>query len=296
VIPSEVLLAPGAAAPLHVRSLDAKGFVVAEAIDPAQVKWDAFIPPTALVKAKMRAMIKDGSLAADTAPSPSAGAFVAEYNGLKGYFRGRVLPALPYKEDFESFNLDQTTTNAFESPTPFAYPPLPWIGGRIKFEVRELDGSKVLAKTIDNKFFQRAFVFIGDPQLRNYTIQADVRSEGNRRKMSEVGVINQRYLVVLKGNEQKLEISSNQELFRFSTPFKWQPNVWYQLKCRVDLAPDGTGIIRARAWKRGDPEPEAWTLEVPHRHANEHGSPGLFGFSPQDMRVYLDNILVTPNT
>ena len=102
----------------------------------------------------------------------------------------------------------------------FAYPPLPWIGARFKFDVREKDGSKVLTKTIDNKFFQRATVFIGTPEMSNYTIQADVMSDGNRRKMSEVGVINQRYLIVLKGNEQKLEVNSNQERLRASRGFQ----------------------------------------------------------------------------
>ena len=295
VIPSEALLAPGGSATLRVRSLDANGFIVNETVDPKLVKWEAYIPATARVRSKMQAAIQDGQLVADARLVPSAGAFVAEHDGLRGYFRGRVLPSPPFQEDFESYQLDQTTTNAFEPPTPFAYPPLPWIGARVKFEVREVQGTKALTKTIDNKFFQRAFVFIGDPGQEQYTIQADVMSDGNRRKMSDVGVINQRYLAVLKGNEQKIEISSNQELFRFSAPFKWSPNTWYQLKARVDLAPDGSGTIRAKAWKRGEPEPETWTLEAPHRLANTHGSPGLFGFSPQEMRVYLDNITVTPN-
>src|SRR5690606_23777549 len=105
---------------------------------------------------------------------------------LKGLMRGRVVPSLPLKEDFEGFELSETTTNAFEQPTPFAYPPLPWIGARVKFEVREKDGTKALTKTIDNKFFQRATVFIGPPNLHDYTIQADVMSEGDRRRMSEV--------------------------------------------------------------------------------------------------------------
>src|SRR5207248_859117 len=96
----------------------------------------------------------------------------------------------------------------------FAYPPLPWIGARFKFEVRAMDGNKVFAKTTENMFFQRATVFIGAPDAKNYTIEADVMSDGNRRKMSEVGLINQRYLIVLKGNEQKLEINSNLERLR----------------------------------------------------------------------------------
>ena len=113
--------------------------------------------------------------------------------------RGRVMPNLPIKQDFEYASLTETNAEG----TSFAYPPLPWIGARFKFDVREKDGGKVLAKTIDNKFFQRATVFIGTPEMSNYTIQADVMSDGNRRKMSEVGLINQRYLVLLKGNEQK---------------------------------------------------------------------------------------------
>ena len=134
----------------------------------------------------------------------------------------------------------------------FAYPPLPWIGARFKFDVREKDGSKVLAKTTDNRFFQRATVFIGTPEMSHYTIQADVMSDGNRRKMSEVGVINQHYLIVLKGNEQKLEVNSNQERLRASEDFKWSPNVWYRLKARVERNPDGSAVVRPRRGSAGN--------------------------------------------
>jgi len=233
-----------------------------------------------------------GQLVADAATRPSAGAFEATFNGLKGYIRGRVLPYLPLSQDFEAITLTETNVN---EGAAFAYPPLPWIGARFKFEIRERDGNKVMAKTIDNKFFQRATVFLGAPDAKNYTIEADVMSDGNRRKMSEVGVINQRYAIVLKGNDQKLEVSSNFERLRASVDFKWQPNVWYHLKSRVDLATDGSGVVRAKAWKKGDVELDAWTIEVKHKTAHQEGSPGLFGFSPQDMRVYIDNIKVTAN-
>ena len=300
IMPSEVLLRPGLGASFRIRSLDANGFTVEE-IDPKKVKWASYIPPTARVRATLKGQFNaEGRLVAADESVPSAGAFEATLGDLKGYIRGRVLPYLPIKQDFESFALSETTTNEVEAPTPFAYPPLPWIGARFKFEVRDKDGSKALTKTIDNRFFQRATVFIGEANTRNYTIQADVMSEGNRRKMSEVGVINQRYLIVLKGNEQKLEVSSNFERFRVpageeAPNFRWQPNIWYRLKARVDVAPDGAGIVRAKAWKRDETEPEKWTLEAPHAHAHQNGSPGLFGFSPQDMRVYIDNVLVTPN-
>ena len=297
IIPSEVLLRPSQNAPFRIRSLDANGFLVEEIKDPKSVKWASFIPPTARVKTTLKgAFDESGKLVAAKETTPSAGAFEATVGDLKGYIRGRVLPYLPLKQDFEWASLTETNAN---DDTSFAYPPLPWIGARFKFDVREKDGNKFLAKTTNNIFFQRATVFIGDPGTRNYTIEADVMSEGNRRRMSDVGIINQRYLIVLKGNEQKLEINSNLERLRVPageepSNFKWSPNVWYRLKARVDLADDGSGVVRAKAWKKEDAEPEKWTLEVPHRTAHQSGSPGLFGFAPQ-MRVFIDNITVNPN-
>ena len=292
VIPSEVLLHPGEKATFRVRSLDANGFTVQDSVPADQVKWSSYVPPTARVKSMLNGKFNaEGALEAAQEPVASAGAFEATLGDLKGYTRGRVMPNLPIKQDFEYASLTETNLEG----TPFAYPPLPWIGARFKFDVHDKDGGKVLAKTIDNKFFQRATVFFGTPEMHNYVIQADVMSEGNRRKMSEVGLINQRYLVLLKGNEQKLEINSNQERLRVAQDFKWTPNAWYRLKARVDMNADGSAVVRAKAWKRDEPEPETWTIEVPHRMAHQSGSPGLFGFSPQDMRVYIDNLEVTPN-
>lgn len=293
IIPAEVTLRPGQSATFRARKIDAHGFVVEPVADVKSLQWRSYIPPTARVRATMNASFDaEGRLVAASATTPSAGAFEASLGELKGYIRGRVLPYLPLNEDFESFQL--TETNATDG-VAFAYPPLPWIGARFKFEVRERDGNKCLVKTVDNKFFQRAMVFLGAPDARNYTIEADVMSEGNRRKMSEVGVICQRYAIVLKGNEQKLEVNSNLERLREAVDFKWQPNVWYRLKARVDVAADGSGVVRAKAWPRGESEPATWTIEVKHRTAHREGSPGLFGFSPQDMRVYIDNVKVTAN-
>ncbi len=294
IIPSEVLLRPGQAASFHARSIDVNGFTVDEAVDSKTLKWKSFIPPTARVRSEMKASFDaEGKLVAANETTPSAGAFEASTGELKGYIRGRVLPYLPLHQDFEKISLNETNSEG----VAFAYPPLPWIGARFKFEVREKDGNKVLTKTIENKFFQRATVFLGAPAARNYTIEADVMSDGNKRqhKMSEVGLVNQRYYVILKGNEQKIEINSNLERLRIGQDFSWQPKVWYRLKARVDIANDGSGIVRAKAWKKEDPEPGKWTLEVAHKTAHQEGSPGLFGFSPQDQPVYIDNIIVTSN-
>lgn len=337
IIPNEVALKPGEAAPLRFRALDANGFTADENLDPKKVTVESFVPPTALVKAKMNGTYADGKLVADATRLPSAGAFMAKSGELKGTMRGRVLSDLPLKQDFQSFDLPfktgpgpngagaapaptaaapaapsasgaapaatpppgPTNWNAVEQPTAFNYPPLAWNGARFRFEVRAVPNepdNKALSKTIDNKIFQRAQVFIGHPESKNYTCEADLMSEGNKRKMTEVGLINQRYAIILKGNAQQIEINSNQAIFRASVPFKWVANTWYHLKTRVDVAPDGSGVVRAKAWKKGDPEPEAWNIEAPHTHAHTHGCPGIFAFAPGEQHAWIDNISATQNT
>ena len=218
-IPYEVLLRPGQTQSFRLRVLDANGFTVEQSVDPKSVKWESFIPPTALVKATMKGSFNaDGQLVADKVPVGSAGQFkatlkLADGSEISGYIKGRVLPGLPLKQNFESFAVTNVTTNTVESPTAFAYPPLPWNSARFRFEVRVKDTAggtnQALVKTIENKLFQRGQVFFGFPDMKNYTIEADVLSEGNKRKMSEVGLLNQRYAIVLKGNSQQLEVNSN---------------------------------------------------------------------------------------
>jgi outer membrane protein assembly factor BamB len=290
-IPSEVLLRPGQEQSFTIHALDQNGNRVS---DVTRVAWEKFLPPTAKVKARLDADFNaSGRLVAKPDASLSAGAFKATAGDISGTIRGRILPDLPISEDFEGFDLKVPHK---KEKLNFAYPPLPWIGARFKWEIREQDGNKALAKTLDRVLFQRSTVFIGHPDMKNYTMQLDLMSEGGRRGMAEAGIINQRYLVTLKGSHQLLEVSSNHERIKESVPFKWKPRIWYRLKTNVDVRSDGSGVIRARTWNRDDPEPDQWMIEVEHKHANRNGSPGLFGFSPQSkIRVYLDNILVTPN-
>ncbi|RFC43167.1 MAG: hypothetical protein DVB28_001642 [Verrucomicrobia bacterium] len=308
IIPGEMLLKPSEAKAVRVRTLDAKGFTVQENADLSQVKFESYVPPTALVKALMKGSFNpQGQLVADAAPVASAGAYQATLGEIKGTMRARVLPDLPLKVDFEQVELALATDNppapavpnTLEPSTPFAYPPLAWNAARFRFEVRQAPGeggTKALCKTIENKLFQRGQIFIGRPGSKDYTVEMEVLSEGNKRKMSEIGLINQRYLIVLKGNSQQLEVSSNQERLRESVPFSWVPNQWYKVKSRVDIAPDGSGVVRAKAWKKGEDEPAAWAIEVAHKHAHPEGAPGLFAFTPQEQRAWIDNISVTPNT
>ncbi len=291
IIPSEFVVAPGGKASFRLRSVDANGFPVAEV---KQAAWATFVPPTARVKAKIDDASFDGNtLVAKADAKAGAGAFKATAGGLSGIMRGRVLLSPPFTQNFNAFELKEDQP---QEGVKFSYPPLPWIGARFKFDVREQEGEKVFAKTFDRLIFQRATVFIGTSDLHDYTIQADVMTDGNRRVKSDVGVINQRYAIVLKGNAGVLEISSNFERLTRTAPFKMDANKWYTLKGAVKVNPDGSGVVMGKAWERGQPEPAAWTLEAPVPMVHKQGSPGLFGFTPQNQkRVFIDNVSVTPN-
>lgn len=296
IIPSEFVLHPGGKHSFKIRSLDQNGFVVA---DVPKATWESFIPPTAKVKATLDGKFNEaGEIVAEPTAKQSAGAFKATANGLTGTIRGRILANLPFEQDFEKFELTEEHPVDAATPEPykFAYPPLPWIGARFKFDVRELNGNKVLAKNFDRILFQRAMVFIGTSDMSDYTVRADVRTDGSRRAKSDVGVINQRYMVVLKGNANELEVSSNYERFKRAVPFPIKAEQWYSLRTQVEVHPDGSGVVLAKAWEQGQPEPAEWTIKAETPTVHKQGSPGLFGFTPQNqMRVYIDNVKVTPN-
>jgi len=285
IIPADILLRQGSTLHFRVRSLDANGRVVA---DPAQAKitWSG-------VPADGVALDDNGVMTVSDDAAPTAVVMQAAAGNTKGSARVRIVPRTPHSDDFEDALLQP---HPKEEGVSFAPPRSYWSGAKLKWEIRDLDGNKVLAKTIDRALFQRTMSITGHPDMSNYTMQADVRSDGNRRSMSTVGIVNQRYLIRMKGNHQTLEVSSNMELFRKDVPFKWKAGAWYRLKSRVDVHEDGSGTIRAKAWPRDDPEPEGWTLEARHPHVHTHGASGLYGFSPQSrFRVYIDNLSVTSN-
>lgn len=292
-VPSDVLLRSGESATVKLRTLDANGVTVGTA-DAAD--WATFIPPTAKVKAEMDASFEGNTISAAGDAALSAGAWKATSDDLSGILRGRVISNLPYTEDFESNYTLGVKPMGSVPDREFDFPPLPWIGARLKWEVVEHEGNKVLSKTLDRVLFQRSLSFIGHPDLSNYTVQADVMTDGSRRIKSVVGLINQRYIFSLVGNANILEVSSNHERVKESVPFSISANKWYTLKTRVDIGEDGTGVIRGKAWVKGEPEPEAWTIEVEHKSAHKEGAPGIFGFAPQSQKtVFIDNINISSN-
>lgn len=287
VIPAEFAITPGQKQEFEVWILSKSGKRLTRVKD--KLSWEKFVPPTAKVKAEVDAALdtKTGTLTADKDAKISAGALKVTFdNGLTGTTRGRVHAGIGYAEDFEAVDLKMEFAGEKVN-----FPPLAWLGARIKWHVLEKDDSKVIANRLDNLLFQRTMNFFGDPELKDYTLEADVMTDGNRRLKSTVGLVNQRYLVTIVGNQNSLEVSSNHERVKQAVKFPVKANTWYHLKTHVKANADGSGEVRAKAWARGEDEPADWTIKVPVKEVHPKGAPGVFAFSPQaQKRVYIDNI------
>ena len=292
VVPAEFSLKSGKSLAFKVFSLDKNGRRIEEVKEG--LSWEKWIPPTAKVQSEVDAEISsDGILVAEQDARLSAGALRVSKEGISGITRGRILQDLPYLEDFEEgFSLTQKSSDDI----PFSYAPLSWLGARMRWQVQNLQGNLVAGNTLDRVLFQRAINFVGHKDMSNYTAEADVMTDGDRRTKSNIGLINQRYIFALIGNSQKLEVISNYDRFRHSVPFPFKTNIWYKLKTRVDILKDGTGMIRAKAWIKSSDEPDAWTIEVPHAVPHLHGAPGVYAMSPQSKKkVYFDNLSINYN-
>jgi hypothetical protein len=170
------------------------------------------------------------------------------------------------------------------------------VGLDLKRGTRKLEGNGVMVKISTIPLGTRSQGWMGQADLHDYTIQAEVRGSTRNGKQPDAGLIAQRYTLALGGMKQQLQIRSwTSELDRFSktVPFAWEPQVWYTLKFRASVE-DGKAVLKGKAWPRGEPEPEAWTIEAVDEAPNVVGSPGLFG-NASDAEVFLDNITVTAN-
>ncbi|MFZ9837333.1 MAG: PQQ-binding-like beta-propeller repeat protein [Opitutaceae bacterium] len=290
VVPAEFALIPGQSLSFKVWGLDAAGRRVREVT--AEATWAKFIPPTALVKSEVDAELTGATLRTTPTAKLSAGQLQAKWNNLSAVSRGRVVAGPGHRETFEALPLGQKNAAGED----VGFPPLPWLGARVKWHAIEKGGSKVVTNRLDNILFQRTMNFIGPSTLRNYTLEADVMTDGDRRVMSSVGLVNQRYLITMVANSRILEVTSNHERVKQSVPFAAQPNTWYRLKTRVDSDGKGGGWVRAKLWPKAQPEPAQWTIEVRQEKLHDRGAPGVFAFSPQALkRVYLDNLALSAN-
>lgn len=286
VVPADLHLRRGETVEFRAQALDAKGNVVTDGV--SGLAWT--VPPTLdaqFTEDGLRMTIpEDARFAADVLKVAGG--------GVNGSVRLRVVSSIPFVEDFEAIPL--TVDHYAEEGVKMAFPPSGWYSSKPKWEVRDLDGNKVLAKRLDNLLFQRSMNLVSDTDHHDYTVQVDIYTDGTRRMKSTGGVVNQRYLISLEGNAQDIEISSNYERIQETVPFAWKAKEWYTLKTSCENHDDGSVTVRAKAWLRAEPEPEAWNIEFRHENGHQHGAYGIFGYAPQcRFPVYLDNLKVTPN-
>ena len=277
VAPTELILEPGETIALTVRAFDAKGNPVAS---PGAATWTL---------ENLNGTIADGKFTADKAAAAQAGLVKATVGSLSGTARIRVIPDLPWTFDFE---------DGRDAPPP------QWVNATGKFAVRDLDGSKVLVKLAENPFAfaKRCRPFMGSTEFSNYTIQADVRGMDKRRQMGDIGIVAQRYELVLFGNHQRLELQPWQpEIERtMKVDYKWNPNTWYTMKLEVQSLGGGRVRARGKVWPKGEGEPAAWTIERVDPIGSLKGAPGLYADAPSQAgggsELYYDNIRVFRNT
>lgn len=220
----------------------------------------------------------DGVFVPDKNAGIQAGYVIARLGDLESQARIQVTPALPIEIDFENFAVD-------ESP--------PYWPCASKFTVKNLDGNTVLLKPPSRVGLNRHNLFLAVPEMSGYTIQADVKGTKVKRRSPDMGVIANRYYFDFMTKKRQLQIRTwPAELERLvqEVPYEWNPDLWYTMKMRVDVA-DGKAIIKGKIWPRDETEPEAWTITAEDPHPNEVGSPGLYGDSATD--IYYDNVKIT---
>jgi outer membrane protein assembly factor BamB len=181
VAPTELILKPGDKASFRARLFDERGRFIREekAAEWSLDKLGGAVTPAGQFTA-----------GGDRAQAGQVRATVAGVTGAAGV---RVIPPLPWSENFDALE-----PNAI---------PAHWVNATMKFAAREVEGQKVLVKTTEgSSLLSRARAYFGPSDMRDYTIEVDVRATERRRTMGDAGVIAQRYALVLYGNSQKLHL------------------------------------------------------------------------------------------
>jgi outer membrane protein assembly factor BamB len=269
VEPAEVLIRPGERVRFHGVVFDEHGLPAAGA---GQVAWSA--PGLA------GRFDPDGTFVADPAKGFQAGEVAARSGELTAKARVRVVPDLPWKEDFEALAAGA--------------PPPGWIGAPGKYVVKATPGGKVLAKAPVRVGLNRSNTYLGPPTLHDYTIQADLLGTQSGLVRPDMGLVASGYILDLMGVNQRLQLRAWDTELRLmeQADFKWDPDVWYTMKLAVAVQGD-QGLIRGKVWRRGEAEPTAWTLTARDPRPVRQGSPGLYGYSAAE--ILFDNLIVTPN-
>ncbi len=266
VVPAEALLKPGEEQKFTVNLFNDRG----QLLKSEETSFELNGP------GEIRS---DGTYVAASAAAHTATIVKAKVGDLTGQARIRVVPDLPWKFDFENGEV-----------------PVTWVGARYRNIVRDVEGNNVMVKVTTIPKGTRSQLLMGQNDHHDYTIQADVLGVPTVGKIPDIGLIAQRYTMDLMGDHQEIQIRSwTSQLDRFSktVPFECDGDTWYTMKFSASNE-DGKAVLRGKVWKRGEAEPEDWTIEAVDETPNTVGSPGLFG-NAQVAEIYVDNVTVTDN-
>lgn len=293
IVPAEVALAPGASVTFKLRLFDKDGNYLRDT--PAQ--WSLPTPPktpTGMQPPPLKGEIKDGVLTVAKELPGQQGYVDATADGLTARARVRVVPQMGYKNDFEK--------------VPVGATPGGWINVTGRFAVVDLNGNKVLKKLANDSRppLSRAYAYFGSPTMKDYVIQADLSGAFKNDNLPDMGIVNCRYTLTLSGKTQEVRLSSWDAQHRIdkTVPFPWKAGEWN--RCKLEVAPQGdSAVLRGKVWRRDQPEPKAWTVEVIDPRPNREGSPALYGYATGirdevggagaiGAEAFYDNVSVTP--
>ncbi len=268
IIPAEVLSKPGETVQFSARVFDKEGALLEE----GGSMWT--------LDGLMGVIDSRGKLKIEAGDVGQAGTVSAQIGGVQASARVRVVPELPWHEDFDSISEGE-------------HPPH-WVRATGRFVVREMSGNKVLVKPPARRGLHRSNVYIGPPNMNDYTIQVDLMGTKPKRNLPDMGLIANRYTLEMQGNHQRLQVLSWRSDLRMakSINLKWEPNVWYTMKMTVELSSD-KAVVKGKVWQKDAPEPGDWTITVEDPLPNREGSPGIYGYSPAE--IYYDNLKVWKN-
>jgi len=135
----------------------------------------------------------------------------------------------------------------------------------------------------------------------DYTIEADVRAMEKHRQRGDVGIVAQRYEMMLSGSHERIELQpwqpETQRTVKVDLP--WKADTWYTMKLEVQSMGSGKVRARGKVWAKGEAEPAAWSIERIDPIGSTKGAPGLYADAPSaaggGSEIYYDNIKVYKN-
>jgi len=278
VHPGEVRVRPGEAITYTLMGYDAKG----NPVRPVAATWGA----------KGLKGTWENSVFTTQGPRFQGGVIEAEAPEGKAAARLRIVPDLPYEEDFESLE---------EGSVPPG-----WIASNRRTVVETIDGNKVFRKLADNPSppFARIRGFTLPAVEGPHTVQADMLGQHKRNRfMPDMGLMNSGYKGLLIGTSEttrRLRIVAWAAMPRIVSEieYDWKPDVWYTMKLAVD-ASASSEHVKLKVWPRGEPEPAAWNVTLTDPIPQNDGSPGLYAYSTgitsksPGTEVLFDNLKVT---